>query len=132
MKGLRPVAGERYQRPSELRQDLLAMRSVSGSLVSGAAQRPLPTSATSSRTLQSQPSSALDAATRDAFKPVAQALQSIVPSEDDDEQKQLLPKPEALPPMPRTNINMATMLWLGPPPRHDHCHCREPWVLEEQ
>ncbi|MHB8596090.1 MAG: serine/threonine protein kinase [Ktedonobacteraceae bacterium] len=112
-KGLRPVAGQRYQRPSELRQDLLAMRSVSGSLVSGAVQRPLTTSASSSRTLQSQPSSALDAATQDAFKPVAQALQSIVPSDNDDEQKQLLPKPEALPPMPQTNINMATMLWLG-------------------
>ncbi len=112
-KGLRPVAGQRYQRPSELRQDLLAMRSVSGSLVSGAVQRPLTTSATSSRTLQPQPSSAFDAATQDAFKPVAQALQSIVPSDDDDEQKQLLPKPEALPPMPQTNINMTTMLWLG-------------------
>src|SRR6266568_917753 len=34
-KGLRPVASQRYQRPSELRQDLLAMRSVSGTLVSG-------------------------------------------------------------------------------------------------
>jgi hypothetical protein len=112
-RGLRPVAGQRYQRPSEMRQDLLAMRSVSGSLVSGAAQRPLTTSATSSRTLQSQPSQAFDAATQDAFKPVAQALQSIVPSDDDDEQKQLLPKPEALPPMPQTNINMATIIWLG-------------------
>ena len=33
-KGLRAVANQRYQRPSELRQDLLALRSVSGSLVS--------------------------------------------------------------------------------------------------
>lgn len=112
-KGLRPVAGQRYQRPSELRQDLLAMRSVSGSLVSGAAQRPLPTSATSSRTLQSPPATILNTATQDAFKPVAQALQSLVPSDDDDEQKQLLPAPETLPPMPQMNINMATALWLG-------------------
>ena len=112
-KGLRPMAGQRYQRPSELRQDLLAMRSVSGSLVSGAAQRPLTTSATSSRTLQPLSPSAVDAATQDAFKPVAQALQSFVPTDDDDEQKQLLPQPEALPPMPQSNINMATALWLG-------------------
>ncbi|MEO8973048.1 MAG: protein kinase [Ktedonobacteraceae bacterium] len=112
-KGLRPVVAQRYQRPSELRQDLLAMRSVSGSLVSGAVQRPLATSATSSRTLQTQPPSAVDAATQDAFKPVAQALQSFVTADDDDEQKQLLPQPESLPPMPHSNINMATALWLG-------------------
>jgi len=112
-KGLRPMAGQRYQRPSELRQDLLAMRSVSGSLVPGATQRPLTTSATSSRTLQPLSPSAVDAATQDAFKPVAQALQSFVTTDDDDEQKQLLPQPEALPPMPHSNINMATALWLG-------------------
>lgn len=118
-KGLRPMASQRYQRPSELRQDLLTMRSVSGSLVSGAAaaatatQRPLTTSATSSRTLQPQSPSAVDAATQDAFKPVAQALQSFVPADDDDEQKQLLPQPEALPPMPKSDINMATAIWLG-------------------
>lgn len=112
-KGLRPVAGQRYQRPSELRQDLLAMRSVSGSLVSGAGQRPLATSATPSHTLQSQSPSAVDAATQDAFKSVAQALQSFVPSDDDDEQKQLLPQPETLPPMPQSNITLATAIWLG-------------------
>jgi len=112
-KGLRPVAGQRYQRPSELRQDLLAMRSVSGSLVPGAGQRPLATSATPSRTLQSQSPSAVDVATQNAFKPVAQALQSFVPSDDDDDQKQLLPQPEALPPMPQSNVNLATALWLG-------------------
>src|SRR5258708_34037675 len=32
-KGLRAVASQRYQRPSEFRQDLLAMRSVRGTLV---------------------------------------------------------------------------------------------------
>ncbi|HKF39222.1 MAG TPA: protein kinase, partial [Ktedonobacteraceae bacterium] len=39
-KGLRAVANQRYQRPSELRQDLLAMRSVSGSLVPGRSNLP--------------------------------------------------------------------------------------------
>src|SRR5947209_2434947 len=38
-KGLRSIASQRYQRPSELRQDLLAMRSVSGSLVHRGGQR---------------------------------------------------------------------------------------------
>ncbi len=110
-KGLRPVAAQRYQRPSELRQDLLAMRSVSGSLVSGAAQRSSTPVAPPSRILQPSPS--VDAATQDAFKPVAQALQSFVTADDDDERRQLLPAPEELPPMPPTNINMTTAIWLG-------------------
>src|SRR2546423_13693626 len=37
-KGLRPIASQRYQRSSELRQDLLARRSVSGTLVPGSGQ----------------------------------------------------------------------------------------------
>src|SRR5438270_676004 len=40
-KGLRTVPNQRYQRPSELRRDLLAMRSVSGTLVSGKASDPV-------------------------------------------------------------------------------------------
>jgi len=112
-KGLRPVAGNRYQRPSELRHDLLALRSVSGSLVSGAEQRSLATEAPASRTIQTQSPSPADVATQDAFRPVAQALQSIVPPDDEEDQKQLLPRPEALPPMPRVNVNLATVLWLA-------------------
>ncbi len=114
-KGLRPVVGQRYQRPSELRQDLLAMRSVSGSLVSGSGQRSPATAPTTSRPLQTQSPSnapAADAATQDAFKPVAQALQSIIPFDDDEDQGQLLPRPEALPPMPQGNTSLATALWL--------------------
>ena len=117
-KALRPAIGQRYQRPSELRQDLLAMRSVSGSLVSGSGteQRFLATAPKTSRSLQTgSPAAApaVDAATQDAFKPVAQALQSIVPFDDDEEQGQLLPRPESLPPMPRGNTNLATALWLA-------------------
>ena len=40
-RGLRTVPNQRYQRPSELRQDLLAMRSVSGTLVSGKDSNPV-------------------------------------------------------------------------------------------
>lgn len=112
-KGLRPVAGNRYQRPSELRHDLLALRSVSGSLVSGVGQRSLATEAPVSRTMQTGSPSPADVATQDAFKPVAQALQSIVPSGDEEDQKQLLPRPETLSPMPRVNVNLATALWLA-------------------
>jgi Protein tyrosine and serine/threonine kinase len=112
-KGLRPVAGNRYQHPSELRHDLLALRSVSGSLVSGAGQRSLATEPPVSHTVQTQPPSPADVATQDAFKPVAQALQSIIPLDDEEDQKQLLPRPEALSPMPRVNVNLATALWLA-------------------
>lgn len=117
-KGLRPIAAQRYQRPSELRHDLLAMRSVSGSLVPGGVQ----SSMAAARSFQNQqnqqnqqnlPTSAVDIATQEAFKPVAQALQSIVPLEDDEDKKNLLPRPEDLPPMPRTSVQFSTGVMLG-------------------
>lgn len=108
-KGLRPVAAQRYQRPSELRHDLLAMRSVSGSLVSDEVRSSFP----AARATRNQPMSAVDIATQEAFKPVAQSLQSIVPVEDDENKKNLLPKPEELPPVPMSNIQLSTGIWLG-------------------
>ncbi len=92
-KGLRPIAGQRYQRPSELRQDLLAMRSVSGSLAPGTGQR------------QEQ------AATR-VPDSIAQALQSLAPAGDFEERKSLLPRPEELPPLEEKNDWLHATLWL--------------------
>jgi serine/threonine protein kinase len=112
-KGLRPVANQRYQRPSELRQDLLAMHSVNGTLVSGSAQgfvppvttQPTGESQGKSRFESPQPSSVSDS--------LAQAFQSLAPSEDVEEHKLLLPRPEELPPFHEGNARLQAILWLS-------------------
>ena len=112
-KGLRAVANQRYQRPSELRQDLLAMRSVSGTLVSGkgsnaAFQNNMPSP--SSRNGQRD-----DLSAQRTPDHVAQALPLILNStEDVEERVLLLPKPEDLPPMKAANdtLNAAFLLCL--------------------
>ena len=109
-KGLRPIASQRYQRPSELRQELLALRSVSSTLVPGTGQG------------LSQPSTRVynNAQRRQQAEPgssqrvpdaVAQALQSLVP-EDEEEQKLLLPRPEELPPLEEKNDMLHAAIWL--------------------
>jgi Protein kinase domain len=96
-KGLRAVANQRYQRPSELRQDLLAMRSVSGSLVSGRGNLP-------SGNRQPIQRSA------DNF---AQALPLPLNTADDvEERASLLPRPEDLPPMRGGNDALSAALLL--------------------
>lgn len=112
-KGLRPVASQRYQRPSELRQDLLAMRSVNGTLVSNSAQGFVPPVSTQPtgesqgkpRFESSQPSSVSDS--------LAQTFQSLAPTEDVEEHKLLLPRPEELPPFQEGNARLQAILWLG-------------------
>jgi serine/threonine protein kinase len=101
-KGLRSVPNQRYQRPSELRQDLLAMRSVSGSLVAG--------NGSSSAFQNNIPSQVSDNGQRTDLPAqhvpdhVAQALPLILNStEDVEDQVSLLPQPEDLPPMKAAN-----------------------------
>lgn len=106
-KGLRPVAGQRYQHPSELRQALLALRSVSGTLVSGSGQ-------TSERTPIRTPLSG-----KQPMKPVEQSmpdtvartLQSLATVHDFEEQKSR-PEEELLPTVEKKDwIYIA--LWVG-------------------
>ncbi len=101
-KGLRLIASQRYQRPSELRQDLLAMRSVSGSLVSNAQRFEAP--------LTSQPVSGVD---KQRPELASQAFQSLAPGNDFKDQELLLPRPEELPPMAERNDRLMAFLWLG-------------------
>jgi hypothetical protein len=103
-KGLRAVANQRYQRPSELRQDLLAMRSVSGSLVSGRGNLPSENSAFSRNGQPIQRNA-------DNF---AHALPLPLNATDDVEERgaSLLPRPEDLPPMKQGNDALgATLLF---------------------
>ncbi len=111
-KGLRTVPNQRYQRPSELRQDLLAMRSVSGTLVSGIGNKPVMRNNNSP--LISQNVKQTDVSTRNASDQVAQALPLLLNTNDDmEDQVLLLPKPEALPPMKAGNDTMSAAVWLG-------------------
>jgi serine/threonine protein kinase len=111
-KGLRTVPNQRYQRPSELRQDLLAMRSVSGTLVPGRASNPVyqssgPTFVSSNgQQTQSPPQRTSDQ--------VAQALPILLNTNDDMEERvHLLPKPEDLPPLKAGNDTMNATILLG-------------------
>ncbi len=111
-KGLRSVPNQRYQRPSELRQDLLAMRSVSGTLVSGnssntAFQNNIPS-------LVSKNGQRIDSPTQRVPDHVAQALPLLLNStEDMEDQVSLLPKPEDLPPMKAANDTMNAVILLS-------------------
>ncbi len=112
-RGLRPTAAQRYQRSSELRQDLLAMRSVTGTLSSRSGPLiPLgPTKAESSITLQTTTRTIQPTASNDTF---SQVLPSLLSSDflDEQEQKTLLPKPEDLQPMPERNDVQLATFWL--------------------
>ncbi len=112
-KGLRTVPNQRYQRPSELRQDLLAMRSVSGTLVSGngdnaVLQHNIPS-------LVSKNGQRTDSSTQRSPDHVAQALPLLLNATDDLEDRVLLlPNPEDLPPMKKGNdtLNAAMLVSL--------------------
>ncbi len=109
-KGLRPIASQRYQRPSELRQDLLAMRSVTGTLVPGSPQRfeaPAMAQPMSRERQYPEPTA------QGMPDSVVQAFQSLAPAEDIDEQRLLLPRPEELPPLEARNDALFAMLWLS-------------------
>jgi serine/threonine protein kinase len=111
-KGLRTVPNQRYQRPSELRQDLLAMRSVSGTLVSGNANNPVMPNNNSS--LLSQNGKQTNLSTPHATDQVAQALPLLLNTTYDmEDQVLLLPKPEDLPPMKAGNDTMSAAVLLG-------------------
>ncbi|TMD54195.1 MAG: hypothetical protein E6I93_07350 [Chloroflexi bacterium] len=98
-KGLRAVANQRYQRPSELRQDLLALRSVSGSLVSSS-----PASRNGQRVQEAPQRNA-----NDLLPPLPIRLTT---DDADEERVLLLPRPEDLPPMKASDdrVNAALLL----------------------
>jgi len=106
-RGLRPVAGQRYQRPSELRQDLLAMRSVSGSLVEERGQQ---AGRYNQRGSSNQPH--VEIPKTQFSDNVALALQSLDPAEELDERRSLLPRPEELTPLAEKNDLLYSALWI--------------------
>ncbi len=111
-KGLRSVPNQRYQRPSELRQDLLAMRSVSGTLVSGNGSNPAFQNNIPSQGFNY--GQRTDLPTQRVPDHIAQALPLLLNStEDMEDQVSLLPKPEDLPPMKSANDTLNAVILLS-------------------
>jgi len=111
-KGLRTVPNQRYQRPSELRQDLLAMRSVSGTLVSGKDSSPV--FQRSGPTFVSKNGQQTHVPVQQTTDQVAQAIPLLLNTNDEmEEQLLLLPKPEDLPPMKASNDTMNAAILLS-------------------
>ncbi len=98
-RGLHALAGQRYQRPSELRQELLLMRSVSSTLVPGG--RPV-----------QPPQPAPAPAAQPVADSVAQTFKSLAVTDDFEERKLLLPAPEELPPLKASNDTLNAAIWL--------------------
>ena len=115
-KGLRPDVQQRYQRPAELRQDILSMRSVLGSIAvpnnapapfAGNAQRFEATSP-----VKNGPTS------KTASDDVSQLLPNMMATAfiddlGDPDAKTLLPRPEALPPMTASNDMLFAGIWIA-------------------
>lgn len=111
-RGLHSVSTQRYQRVSELRQDLLALTAVPGSVTTGrspavgrdTAQAGLPIQQQKARTV-------MPLQTGDSL---SQLLPSLLASgvQDDQEQRLLLPRPEELAPMPAQNDLRYAAIWL--------------------
>lgn len=109
-KGLRPIAIQRYQRPSDLRQELLAMRSLSGGMAVLAPIVP----ATPPPGRPAQPAFQVP---QQEVSSASQQLPSIISKStdfdmDDLEQKSSLPKPEELPPMAEKNEKLQATVWV--------------------
>jgi serine/threonine protein kinase len=142
LKGLRPIANQRYQRPAELRQDLLTIRSVSGSIVSDndngtVSSNPMHASSSSSVTARVSPLSYTSTtnstrtvdSTSQASKNTQRSEQTaqrlpdsvakvlpiiLAPTEDVlEERATLLPRPEELEPMKESNDTINATYWLS-------------------
>lgn len=109
MRGLSPVAIQRYQRPAELRQELLSIPSTTGSHIvksgslsyGGQAEQPM--------SLASSPSQpAPDIATQLLPGTLAPATEYT----QDQEHRTLLPRPEELSPMSQGNDLQQAAFWL--------------------
>jgi serine/threonine protein kinase len=99
-KGLHPIASQRYQRPSELLQDLLSIRAESSSL--GSRRR---------REWSGQVAQAGQPAATDSISKALPML--LTPTEDLDEQAQLLPRPEELPALEDSNDTRNALILLA-------------------
>jgi len=111
-RGLRPTVSQRYQRPSELRQDLLAIRSVNSTVSASTLSHTQPDMLRAER-----PASLQTSPTTSSMSP-GDTLSKVLPSmlssslADEQEQRLLLPRPEELPVMQARNDVQQATFWL--------------------
>jgi serine/threonine protein kinase len=112
MKGLRPLINQRYQHPLELRQELLGLRSVSGT-ITPKNETPISASAGPQRSALLQ--STVSVVSQDIPDSVAQVLPGLLATgmDDDDDPSNMLPKPEELPPLEPRNEQLQSIVWLA-------------------
>lgn len=111
-RGLRPIASQRYQRPSELRQDLLAIRAANNTSTTNSS------SLAGAETPKAEQPVTLQTRQATHQTPQVDTLSQVLPSMlassivDDQEHQLLLPRPEELPPMPMRNDFQQAAFWL--------------------
>lgn len=105
-KGLHAIPGQRYQRPSELRQDLLIARSASKRPVTGSGRDRLVYSfPVNSQSVSSARNDQNTQLTLQRSDPVAQPLPDVlIPRRDDREKPPILPRQENLPQATESNF----------------------------
>ncbi len=111
-RGLRPTVSQRYQRPSELRQDLLAMHSVNSTVTASTLSYAEPNvlKAEQPAALPTSPITSSTPSNDSRSKELSPFLVSSLAAEQ--EQRLLLPRPEELPAMPVRNEVQQAAFWL--------------------
>jgi len=109
-RGLRPIANQRYQHPLELRQDLLGIHAVSGTLTPK--NETLSSGQVGKRPAQAQTS--ISVSSQSVPDSVSLVLPGLLATGLDDETDRglTLPKPEELPPLEQRNDMLQSVIWL--------------------
>jgi hypothetical protein len=108
-RGLHANAAQRYQRPSELRQGLLAIRSVNGTIIPvSSAGQDLEWAGSKQSAFPEQPQAVSDSVAQLLPNMMAPALEDV-----EEELRVLLPRPEELPPMAKRNDMQLAFFWIA-------------------
>lgn len=114
-KGLHSNVHQRYQYPSELRQELLTIRSARSGMsdiVGIPGNQRIAKPLTSRAPEEKQPTQITPASTS-IDDTVAQIFQSLAPDDDREKHKTLLPRPEQLPPISEQHYTMQASIWVS-------------------
>ncbi len=111
MKGLRPLVHQRYQHPSELRQNLLSLLPPIDTLMSINDEER--NEVVIQEVTRIDPVSPTHPFGSEPIDPVAKVFSSLNFSDEEEiAAKDLLPRPEELPPFPQRNDALAATLWM--------------------
>lgn len=114
-RGLRSDVHQRYQHPSELRQELLAIRHGAKGMFGdfGVASRQETATPLTQHSSEGKQHIEITPVSTNINDTLAQTLQSLAPDDDLDTYKTLLPRPEELPPIPEQNYKLQAGIWIA-------------------